>query len=118
MNIITVIPLSRAKVADTLSYFTAQDVPVGAIVAVPLRNKSIHAIVTETRPVEDMKTGIRKASFEIKKLGKVKATTFFPATFLDSCKLLADHYATTPGAIIDALVADVLLANAHKIPPP
>lgn len=118
MNIITVIPLSRAKVADTLSYFTAQDVPIGAIVAVPLRSKSIHAIVTEVRPVQDLKTEIRQAPFEIRKLGKVKATAFFPATFLDSCKLLADYYATTPGAIIDALVADILLANAHKIPPP
>ncbi len=118
MNIITVIPLSRAKIANTLSYFTATDVQIGAIVDVPLRSKSIHAIVTEVRSVEDVKTEIRQAPFEIRKLGKVKATAFFPASFLDSCKLLADYYVTNPGTVIDSLITDILLTNAHKIPSP
>src|SRR5690349_2708186 len=112
MNIITVIPLSRAKVNDTLSYFTATEVPLGAVVSVPLRSKSIHAIVIGSRSAEDIKSEIKKAPYEIRKLSKVKATAFFPRTFLDSCNLLADYYATTPGAIIDALVPDVLLNNA------
>jgi len=118
MYIITVIPLTRSKVNDTLSYFTASEIPVGAIVSVPLRSKSIHAIIIESRAAEDLKSEIKKAPYEIRKLSKVKATAFFPTSFLDSCRLLADYYATTPGAVIDALVADVLLTNAHKIAPP
>ena len=118
MYIITVIPLTRSKINDTLSYFTASEVPVGAIVSVPLRSKSIHAIIIESRAAEDLKSEIKKAPYEIRKLGKVKATAFFPSSFLDSCRLLADYYAATPGAIIDALVADVLLTNANKIAPP
>jgi len=118
MYIITVIPLSRSKISDTLSYFTTSEVPVGAIVSVPLRSKSIHAIIIESRPAEDIKSEIKKAPYEIRKLGKVKASAFFPLSFLDSCRLLADYYATTTGSIIDALVADILLINAHKITPP
>ena len=83
MNIITVIPLTKSKFADTLSYFTATDVPVGAIVSVPLRSKTIHAIVTESKPAEDMKSDIKNADFAIRKLGKVRAAMFFPASFMD-----------------------------------
>ena len=118
MNIITVIPLTRSKVADTLSYFTAAVHPVGAIVSVPLRSKNIYAIITESRPAEDLKAEIKRAPFEIRKLAKVKATQFFPATFIETCRTLSDYYASKTGAVIDALVADVLLENAGSIQPP
>jgi primosomal protein N' len=118
MNIITVIPLSRAKLAAELSYFTSADIPLGAIVSVPLRSKSIHAIVTESRRAEDEKIDIKNAPFEIRKLSKVKAAVFFPAAFVDACKILAAYYATTVGAVIDSLVSGVLLENAAKISPP
>ncbi len=117
MNIITVIPLARSKMTD-LSYFTASDVPVGAIVSVPVRSKSIHAIVSHSEPAEDLKSSIKNASYEIRKLGKVRAKAFFPATFMEACKVLSDYYATTVGAVIDALVSDTLLENSADIPPP
>ena len=121
MNIITVIPLTRSKVggpAGTLSYFTASEVPVGAVVSVPLRSKSIHAVVTATRAAEDIKAEIRSAPYEIRKLNKVKANAFFPPAFIDACKSLADFYATTIGAVMNALVADTILEQANKISPP
>ena len=118
MNIITVIPLSRAKVAPELTYFTASEVPVGAIVTVPLRSKTIHGIVTKVANAEDLKIDIKNAPFEIRKLGKVKATAFFPASFIASCAGLAEYYATTIGAVVDSLIADSILENAAKIAPP
>ncbi len=118
MNLITIIPLTRQKVAGTLSYFTASDVPVGAMVSVPLRSKSIHAIVAESRPAADMRTELRNAPYEIRKLGKVKATAFFPAPFMQACRSLALHYAANAGGIIDAVTPDTILENAHKIKPP
>lgn len=117
MNLITVIPLTRSKVADTLSYFTASDIQVGAVVNVPLRNKTIHAIVTEVKPAADDKVSIKQADFVIRKLGKVKAISFFPSTFIDSCRQLADYYASSIGSVIHALTSNILLENAHKIPP-
>ena len=118
MNLLTVIPLTRQKVAETLSYFTASDIPIGAIVSVPLRSKSIHAIVAESRPASEMKSDLRSASYEIRKLGKVKATAFFPATFMEACRTLSEYYATTIGSIITAVTPDIILENAHKILPP
>jgi len=118
MNIITVIPLTRNKVSEELSYFTARDVPVGAIVSVPIRSKSIHAIVTGISSAENQKSSIKKSSFVIRKLGRVKTTMFFPATFIETCKLLSEFYATTVGSIIHSLVPRDILENAHKIPAP
>lgn len=118
MNIITVIPLTRSKALESLSYFTASDAPVGAIVSVPVRSKSVHAIVTETRPAEDIKIEIKKAPYEIRKLGSVKATSFFPAPFIEAAKKLAHYYVGNLGATVDVLVADIILENANKIEPP
>jgi len=117
MNIITVIPLTRSKVAAELSYFTAADVPVGAIVEVPLRSKTIRAIVTGSRAAEDLKAEIRQAPYQIRKLESVKASVFFPAAFVEACKILADYYATNIGAIIDSLVGDILMENVETIAP-
>ncbi|MES2314939.1 MAG: hypothetical protein V4524_03345 [Patescibacteria group bacterium] len=118
MNLITVIPLTRQKVAPTLSYFTSSVVPVGAIVTVPLRSKTISAIVSDSRPVADVKADVKSAPFEIRKLGAVKAIAFFPPSFIEACRSLALHYATTTGSIIDAIIPDILMENAHKITPP
>ncbi|MCX6718798.1 MAG: hypothetical protein NTZ38_00215 [Candidatus Taylorbacteria bacterium] len=118
MNLITVIPLTRSKVAETLSYFTSSDVPVGAIIEVPLRSKSIHAIVMDAQPAQELKADIKNASFEIRRIGTIRASTFFPASFMAACKKLGTHYAANAGSVIDALIADTLLVNANKIAPP
>lgn len=118
MNIITVIPLSRSKIAEELIYFTSTDVPIGAIVTVPLRRKNIYAIVTKVEEAKDLKANIKNAPFEIRKLDKVKSTLFFPPHFIESCKILADYYATTIGAIIDTMVSNLILDNVNKIAPP
>lgn len=118
MNIITVIPISRSKIAPELSYFTSADVPLGAIVSVPLRSKKIHAIVIASEPAKDIKINIKRAGFEIRKLDKVNATVFFPPSFIAVCKDIATYYATTVGAVIDGLVSNTLLENADTIMPP
>ncbi|MBP6858416.1 MAG: hypothetical protein KBC33_01130 [Candidatus Pacebacteria bacterium] len=118
MNIITVIPLARTKGVNELSYFTASDVPVGALVTVPVRSKNVSALVTTTRPAFDIKAEIKNAPYALKKLERVRATHFFPAAFVHSCKKLADYYAADIGSIIDALVSDTLLENASKIAAP
>ncbi|MFA6314873.1 MAG: hypothetical protein WC648_00675 [Candidatus Paceibacterota bacterium] len=118
MNIITVIPLSNSKISGELSYFTSTDVPIGAIVTVPLRSKSIHAVVTKSEDAVDQKMDIKKAGFIIRKLGKIKAVMFFPPAFIAASNKLSIHYATTIGAIIDTMVARTILDQSDKIRPP
>lgn len=118
MNIITVIPISRSKIALELSYFTLKDIPIGAIVSVPLRSKLISGIVTSVSTVENQKTDIKNATFTIRKLNKIKATAFFPQSFIKACTLLAEYYATTIGSIVYSLIHDSILEDINKIVPP
>ncbi len=115
MNLITVIPLTKNKAIDSLTYFTGSDIPVGAIVSVPIRSKDTTALVVETTPVEDVKNFIRNADFQVRKLGKVKATSFFPAPFMKACETLANFYATTLGSVIRTVTSSAVLENIQNL---
>ena len=118
MNIITVIPLTRSKMVSELSYFTASDVPKGAVVSVPLRSKNVNAIVVAVRPVSDMKSDIKDATYALKKLGNVKATAFFPTVFIETVQSLAQYYATTLGSIIESTTVKAIIEHSDTIQPP
>lgn len=118
MNIITVIPLSKSKVAEELIYFTANDVPLGSVVTVPLRRKNIFAIVTKIEPVKELKTDIKNAPFKIRKLDKIQSTIFFPSFFIEACKNIADFHSTKIGAVIDTIISNLILENVGNIAPP
>ncbi len=118
MNIITVIPLSRSKMVEELIYFTSSDTTIGDIVTVPLRKKNISAIVTKIEPVEDVKGDLKKAGFEIKKIDKIKSTRFFPSSFIQSCKAIANFHSTSTGSVVDAIVSNQILENIGKIKSP
>ena len=72
MQLIHVIPISRGITKDRLSYFSKKDIPKGAIVSVPIRNKLTPAIVESTEDVKDVKTKLRQSPFPIKKIDEVK----------------------------------------------
>lgn len=115
MNILRVIPLSRSKMIDTLSYFSAADIAVGSVVHVPIRSKSTTAIVIDSRPVVDMKSEIKDATYAIRKLNKVKATHFFPPFFIERAKYLADYYSASIGQVIYALVPEAIIEHIGDI---
>lgn len=118
MNIVTVIPLSKTKVAEELIYFTSSEIIVGAVVTVPLRKKDIYAIVTKVENVKNLKSELKNAPFEIKKLNSLRTTMFFPVNFLHACKELANFYAHKTGSVIDTLVSNLIMENIDQIAPP
>lgn len=115
MFVIDVIPIVKAISSDTLSYFTAKDIPIGAIVSVPLRKKKVQGIVSSIREVKEAKSEIKNAGFALKKLEKVKSTEFFTEEFMEMAQESADYFATSIGSIIDILAPDYLLKNIGKL---
>lgn len=118
MNVITVIPLSRSKIGEELVYFTSQKLTLGSIISVPLRKKTIYAIVTKIEEGRDVKSQVKNASFELKKIENIQSTHFFPSYFINRIKKISEYYATTSGSIIEALTSKILLENIDKIEPP
>jgi primosomal protein N' (replication factor Y) len=115
MNIIEVIPISRSIGMDTLSYFTSKDVPVGAIIEIPLRKKIINGIVISVKKAIDMKSEIKSADFSLKKIDKIKSVEFFSKDFIEMAKMTANYYATSIGSIINTLVPEYILKNTNKL---
>lgn len=115
MFIIEVIPVAKALTTDTLSYFTSQDIPTGAIVSVPLRKKMVQGIVVSIRTAEDMKSEIKSASFSLKKLDTVKSNHFFTRDYMSMVRTMADYHATSVGSALDALVPEYILKNVGKL---
>ncbi|HEY9583702.1 MAG TPA: hypothetical protein VJI66_01920 [Candidatus Paceibacterota bacterium] len=115
INIIEVIPISRAVGKESLLYFTSENIPLGAIVDVPLRKKTVQGVVISTRKADEMKSEIKSSGFALKKIEKVKSKQFFTKEFMEMISEAAKYYATTEGAIMDILVPEYILKNINKL---
>jgi primosomal protein N' len=118
MFVIEVIPIAKSVGIDTLSYFTTESVPLGALVSVPLRKKIVKGIVTNVKSAVDMKSEIKTATFAMKKLEKVKSTEFFSKAFMDTIEATANYFATSAGSVLDILVPEYILKNVAKLKKP
>jgi len=115
MFVIEVIPIVKSVGIDTLSYFTSKEIPLGAIVDIPLRKKIVKGIVTRVSKATDMKGDIKSAGFALKKLDKIKTSEFFSKEFMLMAEESANYFATSVGSIINILVPDYILKNVTKL---
>ena len=120
MKIINVVPLSRGIFKETLSYFSSKDMPVGGIITVNVRKRTINAIVESTEDVADTKLKIRKtkirtSSYQMKKIVGIAVKHFFLPAFIEATRETAHYFATTTGEILSALTPKIILDEAKKI---
>jgi primosomal protein N' (replication factor Y) len=114
MNIVTVVPLSRGIFKDQLSYFTSSKVSVGSLVSVPVRKKTVHALVVDIQDAKKMKTSLKSAPFSIKKIQHVHEQPLFSTHFFETARSIAEYHATTLGSVIEALVPKAILEAYEK----
>jgi primosomal protein N' len=115
MNVIEVIPIKKGSALGTLTYFTSQDIYIGSIVSVPVRNKKVKGIVVSVKKAQDIKTDIKRAGFALKKIEKIKAKSFFTKNFTDALSYTSDYFAGSIGSTINSLVPDYIFENIDKI---
>lgn len=119
MSVIEVIPIAKGFGAgmgsDTFSYFTSKEVPVGALVDVPVRSKTVSALVTAVRPVVDIKAEIKQAPYALRKVDKLNTIDFLSPAFIRAAESSALHYATSLGNVLNTLLPEYLLKNASKL---
>ena len=108
MYLITVLPLSKKARTDVLSYFHANNIPAGTLVEVPFRKGTLRALVTDTKPIEDVKGAIKEASFQLKKITKVLPDNPVSGALFDTCKELSEFYLSPLSKIIDDIVPEAL----------
>ncbi len=115
MKAVTVVPIAKGIFKEHLTYFSGKDIPVGALVSVPVRKKLVDALVVEVRNVESAKSEIKEASFELKKIEKIKRAAVFSDIFLKTIEKMRSYYASSTGHIIEALVPKTFLSDATSL---
>jgi len=112
MRVIEVIPISRGISKETLSYFTGSDVSIGSIVKVPLRKRTVPALVISSKEVDESKSEIKNYSYQLKKIKKVKAFNLLKKEFVESSSKIADYYAGSTGSVLSSIIPKVFIENA------
>ncbi len=114
MYVAEVIPLSSTMGKETLSYFTGQRFDAGSLVTVPLRKRMVPGIVVRCRPASELKSDIKSAPFEMKKLTDVSSTPFFTPNFIAAAQETARYFAGTTGSVLDCVVPQALFAESVR----
>jgi primosomal protein N' (replication factor Y) len=115
MYIATVIPLSKGIQKENLSYFTNKEIDPGTIVKVPMRSKTIDAIVISVKEALEMKDTIKNASFQMKKIEGVKGPAPFAPSFFQACEIMKDYTASTTGVVLNAMLPKAILEKYDDI---
>ncbi|MCX6713282.1 MAG: hypothetical protein NTY66_03700 [Candidatus Vogelbacteria bacterium] len=112
MFIITVAPIGKGVFREELSYFSADNLPVGAVISVPIKSGHLEALVIESRRAEEMKSELKNSTFSLKKIGSLKHSRLFTAEFISACRATADHFAITLGQTISTTVPRSILSGS------
>ena len=108
MKILTVVPLARGVFKEDLTYFSAQDVPNGAIVDIPVRNKKILGLVVSSQDASAAKSDIKDMPFNLKKISAVKEQSIFSKEFLESAFQIGKYFAVKKNEIVTSLIPTIM----------
>ena len=114
MYIATVIPIQKGPQKEYLSYFSVNDIPLGSIVSIPVRARILDAIVINMEEVRNVKSDIKNADYQLKKIIKVKGDSPFDKSFFITCQRLKSYTVSNTGSIIKSLLPSIFIENIQK----
>ncbi|MDE2031206.1 MAG: hypothetical protein KGI58_03045 [Patescibacteria group bacterium] len=115
MYITTVIPIKKGFQKEYLSYFSSIEIPLGTIVSIPVRFKTVNAIVIHTEEARLVKSDIKNADFQLKKIIDIKGDSPFTKEFFTTCNRMKDYTVSSTGNIIQAMLPNVFLENINEL---
>lgn len=115
MYIVTVIPIQKGFQRENLTYFYPTEIPIGSIVTIPLRSKTADAIVINTEDAINLKSDIKKADFQLKKISSVKGDSPLSPYFFEACRKMKDYSVSNTGTMIKSLTPVTFLDNLKDL---
>jgi primosomal protein N' (replication factor Y) len=109
MNIITVYPIIRGAFKDELTYWSSYSFKLGSIIEVPLRGRSIPALVGTVLSASHGKANIKQASFVTRKIEKSKELHIVRSECVKACIAISREYAVPLGGVLKACIPDIIL---------
>ena len=107
--------VAKGSAEDTLAYFSAEPILTGSLVDVPLGKRSVAGIVVASDKAENLKSEIKSASFEMRKISGTKNKPFFLPQFIEAATCAADHFASTTSAVVATLTPKAVLESASEL---
>lgn len=108
MFVITVIPIARGISKEVLTYMSPEKITIGMMIDVPLRKKTVKAIVLDVNDARKKKLEIKSSSFMLRKVDSLNERAFLPEWIMEATRTLSDYYATSHGAILHAAFSKLL----------
>lgn len=115
MYILTVVPIQKGFQRENLTYFSPNIVSLGSIVSVPIRSRAVDAIVINIDEVINLKTDIKKAGFQLKKILTIKGESPISSVFFKACEKMKDYTVSNTGSVIRSLISSVFLDNLKDL---
>ena len=118
MYIVTVIPLKKGLQKEYLTYFSANPIQLGMIVEIPVRLKTVDAIVIGIQDALDIKSNIKTAEYQLKKISSIKGPSPFSKHFFTACAYMKDYTISTTGEVIKAMLPAIYLQQTSLLKTP
>jgi primosomal protein N' (replication factor Y) len=109
MNIVTVYPIIRGAFKDELTYWSSHTFNLGTIIEVPLRGRTIPALVGTVISASHAKSNIKQASFVTRKIEKTKELHVVKPECIRACIKMSEEYAVPLGSVLKSCIPDSVL---------
>jgi primosomal protein N' len=107
MNILTVYPITRGVFKEELTYWSPHPFKVGYIIDVPLRGRSIPALVGSVTPVKNAKSLVKQASFVTRKIEKSAEIRIVNPECIKACIDISEKYISPLGQTLKSCIPDI-----------
>lgn len=119
MFIIECLPFSKGLNKESLSYFSPIYLEAGSLLKVGIRGRSVSALVLESRDATEIKSEIKSADFQMKKIsppppaggGGLTTKPFLQKEFLEAVKTSATYFSASQGGLLSHLIPSFILEN-------
>ena len=116
MHLIKAIPIARGVGADILSYWSPKEASPGSVIRVPLRKRTVGALVVSSESAADSKTEIKSLDFEVRKISNPHARLIVAPHYFKAIDAAARYCASTVGSALFEALPSVALADYDKLP--
>ena len=120
MYIVKATPFVKHFKKEVLTYFSPQLFAPGMIISIPIRKKKVHALVLECDTVTNLKTEVKSADFNLKKIEKQTGHFLYLPAHITAAAFTAKETLTNQGSLLESITpAAVLeaLSDTENIPP-
>ena len=115
MYIVEVLPIMKSMRAQSLSYFSSTKLEKGSLIKIPIRNKQTNAIVLKSESIENFKSEIKSANFQLKKISGIKSKPFLEDEYLDAVEETSKYFCSTSGAVLEKLLPSYLIKHTSLL---